>query len=32
MNHWRTSAPPPATIGVEWLVPDDDVYHCWLGG
>src|SRR5262249_39237568 len=32
MKYWRTSAAPPATAGVEWLGPEEEVYHCWPAG
>ena len=32
MKYWRSSAVPPATAGVEWLVPEEAVYHCWPAG
>src|SRR6266481_4456239 len=32
MKYWRNSAQPPTTPGVEWLVPDEIVNHCWPTG
>src|SRR5262245_36417813 len=32
IKYWRRSAAAPAIAGVEWLVPDEEVYHCWPGG
>src|SRR6218665_1250669 len=32
MKYWRTRAAPPATAGVEWLVPEEAEYHCWVVG
>ena len=31
-NHCRTSAQPPATPGVEWLVPEEAEKNCWPTG